>query len=265
MIVMTFANEKGGVGKTTVATTIAAGMAARGKRVLLVDADAQGHATFNLGLKKEPCFYDLLVREAKWADVLRIIAPERYGIVGSAGSEQKGLLAVLPGNSETSLIASKVDKIGLIAERLDELSAHVDVVIFDTSPTPSLLHGVIYLATDLLIYPTTCEIFSINGLLDTIRNRNTFDKTRQNMFGKEIVFGGIIPTMFQANTVEHSFNHDELRKRYGDLVWQPVAKRITWPEAAAQRVPVYNFEPNSAAAEDAWTLVNRAMGVFAHV
>lgn len=265
MIVMTFANEKGGVGKTTVAVTIAAGMAARGKRVVLIDADAQGTATWSLGLKKEPCFYDLLVRDAEWNQVLRVVPPERYGIVGTAGSEQQGLLAVLPGNSETSLISSKVDKIDLIAERLDQLTGHVDAVIFDTSPTPSLLHGVIYLATDVLIYPAICEVFSLNGLLDTIRNRATFDKTRQNMLGKEIVMGGIIPTMYQANTIEHSVNRDELEKRYGDLVWKPVAKRITWSEAAAQRVPVYNFDPGSQAAADAWELIDRAMEVFAYV
>lgn len=265
MIVMTFANEKGGVGKTTAATTIAAGMAARGKRVLVVDADAQGHATFLLGLKNEPGFYDLMVREAPWNQVLRIVAPERYGIVGTSGSSQTGLLAVLPGNGETSLIANKVDKIDLIAERLDELTEHLDVVIFDTSPTPSLLHGVIYLATDVLIYPAICEALSLNGLLSTIRNRETFDRTRQNMFGKEIVFGGIIPTMFRRNTVEHMVNYEELQKRYGDLVWNPVAERITWPEAAAQRVPVYNHAPNSQAANDAWELIDRSMEVFAHV
>ncbi len=265
MIVMTFANEKGGVGKTTVATTIAAGMAARGLRVLLIDADAQGHATFGMGLKLAPGFYDLMVRDAEWKDVLKIVAPERYTIVGTAGSSHTGMLAMLPGNGETQLIASKVDKIDLMAERLDELTDHLDVVIFDTSPTPSLLHGAIYLATDVLIYPTVCETYSINGLLSTIRNRQTFDRTRQNMFGREIAFGGIIPTMYRGQTVEHSENRKQLLERYGELVWEPVAERITWPEATAARVPVYNAAPNSAAAEDAWKLIDRAMEMIAHV
>lgn len=265
MRVLTFANEKGGVGKTTVATTIGAGLAARGLRVVVIDADAQGHATFGLGLKPEPGFYDLLVREAEWRTVLRVLPPERYGIPGTSGSQQKGLLAVVPGNTETQFIASKVDQLDIIIERLEELRDHVDVVVFDTSPTPSLLHGVIYMATDVLLYPTLCETLSLNGLLSTIRNRETFSRTRQNMIGREIAIGGIIPTMYRGKTVEHGVNHDGLRQRYGDLVWNPVGDRITWPEAAAQRVPVYNHAPDSLAAADAWELVDRTMELVSHV
>ena len=70
MKIVTLLNEKGGVGKTTLATHLAAGLAIRGKRVILVDADPQGHATIAFGLSKEPGFYDLIVRNAPFQKVL---------------------------------------------------------------------------------------------------------------------------------------------------------------------------------------------------
>lgn len=83
MKIITLLNEKGGVGKTTIATHIAAGLAVRGMRVLLVDADPQGHATVSLGLQKEPGLYDLLVRDATFKSVLRFIPPKAYHILKS--------------------------------------------------------------------------------------------------------------------------------------------------------------------------------------
>lgn len=265
MIVMTLANEKGGVGKTTVAITLAAGMASRGKRVLLIDADAQGHATFGLKLKQEPGFYDLLVRGGDWKSLLRVLPAERYAVPGTSRMENKGLLAVLPGNAETQFIAGKIDQFDVVAERLDELAGYLDVVVIDTSPTPSLLHGAIYLATDVMIYPTEMETFSLNGLFSTIRNYERFRTTRKNMLKKDIGFGGIIPLKVRARTVEHGVNLEKLRDRFGGRVWREVADRITWPEATNKQVPVFNYAPNSTAADDAWEMVDRAMEVMAHV
>src|SRR5690606_712602 len=108
MKVITLSNEKGGVGKTTMATHVAAGLAVRGKRVLLIDADAQANATTGFGLDEEPGFYDLLVRHAKWNEVLRVLTPEAYE---PPDVKSKGLLAVLPGNGETQLIAQKIDNV----------------------------------------------------------------------------------------------------------------------------------------------------------
>src|SRR5690242_15083890 len=97
MKIITLLNEKGGVGKTTLAVHIAAGLAARGERVVLVDADAQGHATVMLGMSNEPALHDLLVREASFKDTLRFVAPEVYAPYG----ESKGQLFLLPGDTET--------------------------------------------------------------------------------------------------------------------------------------------------------------------
>ena len=103
--IISIASQKGGVGKTTIATHIAAGLAVRGMRVLLVDADPQGHATVSLGLQKEPGLYDLLVRDATFKSVLRFIPPKSYQIPNQAVN---GQLFVLPSNVETRNIANSI-------------------------------------------------------------------------------------------------------------------------------------------------------------
>jgi chromosome partitioning protein len=262
MKVITLANQKGGVGKTTLCVHLAAGLASRGVRVLLVDADAQGHATFGLGLKQEPGFYDLLVRDAKWADVLRVVPPETYE---PPDYKAQGLLVVLPGNVETQLIAQRIDDAFAIYNRLEELEDYVDVVVFDTSPTPSLLHGAIYLATDALIYPTLCETYSLNGLLATIQSREVFSRQRKNAKGKPVEMLGIVPTMYRASTVEHSENLFGLRQRFGEKVWDPMPLRITWSEAATHRRPVFALLPDSPAAAEAWAIVEKTQEAMVHV
>lgn len=262
MKVITLSNEKGGVGKTTMATHIAAGLAVRGKRVLLIDADAQANATMGFGLEEEPGFYNLLVRRAKWNEVLRIITPEAYE---PPDTKSRGLLAVLPGNGETQLIAQKIDNVFAIRERLNQLQKNVDIIIFDTSPTPSLLHGAIYMATDAIIYPTLCESYSLVGLMKTIGNRERFSEMRVSAGGSPIELMGIIPTMFREKTVEHSENLRELREEFGDKVWDPLRLRIAWSEASTLRRPVFNLAPNNSASHDAWQIIDKIEKTLAYV
>ncbi|MEL6407448.1 MAG: ParA family protein [Chloroflexota bacterium] len=262
MKVITLSNEKGGVGKTTMATHIAAGLAVRGQRVLLIDADAQANATMGFGLEEEPGFYDLLVRHAKWNDVLRLVTPEAYE---PPNFRSKGLLAVLPGNGETQLISQKIDNVYAINERLQQLTNNIDIVIFDTSPTPSLLHGAIYIATDAILYPTLCESYSLVGLMKTIGNRNRFSEMRVKSGGSPIELLGIIPTMFREKTVEHSENLRELREEFGDKVWDPLRLRIAWSEASTLRRPVFNVDPKNPASRDAWNVVEHVEKALAYV
>ena len=262
MKVISLLNEKGGVGKTTLAMHLAAGFAVRGYRTLLIDADAQGNATSGFGLPEEAGFYDLLVRQADWNDVIRVLPAEVYEPPNKPAA---GFLAVLPGNGETQLIAQKIDDAYAIMDRLSELENTIDVVVFDTSPTPSLLHGAIYLATDAILYPTLCETFSLQGLLKTMKHHESFALNRQAQTGKLIQTLGIVPTMYRAKTVEHSENLKELHDRFGDKVWEPLPLRITLSEANTLRRPVFSVAPDSSAAEDAWRTVDRAIREVEHV
>ena len=262
MKVITLLNEKGGVGKTTLAVHIAAGLAHRGHRVVLVDADPQGHATVMSGLRKEPGIYNLLVRDSAFRDTMRFIQPEQYQIPGQT---VEGELFVVPSNIETRNIANSISDAFAVSDRFEELAGVIDFVVCDTSPTPSLLHGSIYLATDFIIYPTKCEYLSFDGLVESIRHREAAQAHRDKWNLAPIEVLGIVPTMYRKQTVEHSENLKELRSQFGELVWPPVHQRTIWTEAVTMRQPVFAIAPETKAAAEALALVDRVRGAVVHV
>lgn len=254
MKTFTLINEKGGVGKTTIAIHVAAGLAIRGYRVVLADADAQGHATVSLGLKKDPGLYDLLVRGAPFQEVLKPVNPN---VFASSAQPCRGQLYLVPSNVETRSIPIQISDAFAVADRFRDLNDLVDVVIFDTSPTPSLLHGSIYLATDSIIYPTKCEYLSFDGLVESFAHRDMMQQTRQRWGLENISVLGIVPTMFRASTLVHQENLNKLKARYGALVWPEVYMRTVWAEASTVGQLVYRFAPDSGAARDMWAIVDR--------
>lgn len=254
MKTLTLVNEKGGVGKTTLAVHIAAGLAIRGYKVVLADADPQGHATVSVGAKKEPGLYDLLVRGTPFRDVLRPVSPDRFGV---PGYPVKGQLYIVPSNVETRSIPIQISDAFAVVDRFRELEDLVDVVIFDTSPTPSLLHGSIYLATDSIIYPTKCEFLSFDGLVESFTHREMMQQTRERWGLSEIGVMGIVPTMFRASTLVHQENLNKLKAKYGDMVWPEMYMRTVWPEASTVGQLVFRFAPQSGAARDLWNIIDR--------
>lgn len=254
MKIITLLNEKGGVGKTTLSTHIASYLALKGLKVVLVDADAQAHATVTLGIAKSSGFYDLMVRDDSFQSVLRMVSPEVYEI---PGEEVKGALYLIPSNVETRNIANSISDAFAIAEKFNEIQDVVDVVIFDTSPTPSLLHGAIYLATDAILYPTKCEFLSFDGLVESMKHRSQAETHRKRWGLDPIQMLGIIPTMFRGKTLEHEENLQEMQKMFGDAVWSPIPQRTIWTEITRMHSMVWTVAPQSQAAQDAFTLGER--------
>lgn len=254
MVRVNFSNEKGGVGKTTLSVTCAAGLASRGHRVLLVDTDAQGHATRAVGVPKYAGLYDLLVRDADWKDSLKAVVPAFWGVEpreGGAYAEGDYRLWVLGSNTETANIANSISEAWKLADRLDEVGELFDYVIIDTAPTPSLLHGVIHLASDYMVYPTQAEYFSLDGLLNSLTHRKKFAQL------KDVPVGGIVPTMVRANTWEHKQMLRQVTKEYKDLMWPEVAESIVWAEASRAARAVFAYRPDHQAAAQALALVDR--------
>jgi chromosome partitioning protein len=259
--IITLLNEKGGVGKTTLATHIAAGLAIRGYRVVLADSDPQGNATTAFGAQKEPGFYDLIVRNAKFQDVLRLISPERYALPDDAATIQ-GSLMLIPSNIESRNIAGSISDAFSVLRRFHQLRDMVDFVVFDTSPTPSLLHASIYMATDGIIYPTKCESWSFDGLRESLGHREQFDPLRMKYNLAPINVLGIVPIMFRTKTVEHSENLNLLKKAFGDIVWKPIPEAIIWAEAAGMKRSLFSIAPDSKATERMWDIIERLEKIY---
>lgn len=251
MKTFTVLNEKGGTGKTTVAITAAAGLASRGKEVLVVDADEQGHATLALGERKYPGLYDLLVRDAPYRDVLRAVDPSRYG------GDGRSRLYLIGSNVETRSIANLISDAFLMKTRLAELADVFDYCIIDTSPTPSLLHGAIYLATDHILYPTELEFLSFDGLAESLKRL----QASQRLHNSGIEIAGIVPNKFRSTTLEHRENLAELKAQFGALVWDPIPQSIVWAETARYAMPIFVHAPGHDAALAAWEIIDRIEGV----
>lgn len=261
MRVITLLNEKGGVGKTTISAHIAAGLAVKGYRVLLVDADPQGHATMLFGLAKEPGLHDLMLRGAPFQKVLHAIAPEQ---IAAPDKPVNGRLLVLPSNVSTRDVARGLTDARAVREKFRQLESALDVIIVDTSPTPSPLHAWIAIASDGFIIPTLCEMLAFDGVRESLAHRQVFITQKQNLGLGDIELMGIIPTRFKSNTLEHPDMLEQLKNAFGHLVWEPVHDRILWTEAARAYRPVFSYAPGTHAARDAWKVVNRTEEIVFH-
>lgn len=276
MKTVTLANEKGGVGKTTLAVNIAAGLAMRGKRVLLIDADAQANATDNLGLEPYPGFYDWMVRGAAPDQVITVIHPSVYGCDGDVPPltphelasldehdrairlRQRGLeasrLHVLGSNVETYMSASAIREEGLFADRLSELVDRYDYAIIDTAPTPSLLHAEIYRGTEYILYPTLCESLSLKGLEDSVSRLRGIRRVN----GESVRVIGVVPNQYRSNTLEHQENLAELTDWVGAaMVWPALPQAIVWAETTRYKLPIFVHVPGHDATMAFYEVLDR--------
>lgn len=275
MKIITLANEKGGVGKSTLAVHLAAGLAINGRCTVLIDADAQASATSSLGFSEQPGLYDLLVRDASFNDKLIKVSEDVYkgdisgNFTGSENDEGEvkkpaGSLYLMPSNVETRNIAHMLPDITTVLDRFSDLEGWADVVIFDTPPTPSLFHSAIYVATDYVIHPCVCESLSIEGLEKSMSRLKPIGAIREAHGKPPAKTLGIIPTMFRASTALHSYNLAQLKEKYGGLVKTEIPQRIAWSEAAQLHMTVFAYNAKDSATHDARTFVKEVMESMGH-
>lgn len=261
MRVITFLNHKGGVGKTTLSCNAAGGLAARGHRVLMIDTDAQAHATLLMGSEPGPGLYDLLVRRAPWQSVLQLVGPEHYG-----GQPGHGAMFLLRSNFETVSIASQLQDPSGLRRRLQELARArdpqgrpvVDVAVIDAAPTPSFLHTVVYLATDAIIYPTKLEWLSMVGVQDSIEILQNIQEQVVSQGRKPIEIIGILPNLRRA-TVLHEENLKRAKEAFPYPIWRSIGLRTAWSDATdmGQLLVAWRAgKDTNVAIKEAWSIVD---------
>jgi chromosome partitioning protein len=248
-------NEKGGVGKTTLALHIAAGLAVRGQRVLVLDADAQANATSQLGITPRAGvgLYSMLVHDgSEWADNVMEVDPARY-----ASDAPTGSLLVCPSSVETRVIPMMIDQADLLAIRLDELAGYVDVVVIDTSPTPSLLHSMIYHTVDAVVFPTEAELMSLEGVHNTHRRIEQVNKQREMMGREAVRVLGIQPNKINPQTRAHQLGLKYTLGAHKRAVWPGIPVRTIWRDAAWKKETLFRHAPEDIATTEAWAMVER--------
>lgn len=242
-------SEKGGIGKTTLATTMAAGLASRGNRTLLLDISSQANSTMAFHVQPTNGVTSLLLGRKAFKDV----AVQAFG--------DRPLL-IVPGGKKTALMARDINPL-LLRQRLAELEGHMDFVVIDTSPTLGALHVACYFASKFILVPTQCEFYSIEGIAATLTDLESARQQgkERNLLVADIV--KIVPNMYESREAVQKQNLEWIRDKYGaDNVLSPIKKRTAWKQASQMRLPIFDYDPNSAAAKDANRFLAEVVGAL---
>ena len=256
MKVITFTNEKGGVGKTTMSVLLACRLAAEGHRVLLIDGDSQGHASVALNQKRLDGLWAFLAEDANPVDIILPIPSFLYN-----GQADNHNLWLLPSSTKTrdlgDYIKNASDRNELtLRQKLALVSDKFHYVIIDTSPSISSLHTSYYLASDYVIAPTECEKLPIQGLLRSINHLQKSQNIFQDAGYAVAELLGVVPTKFYGREVVQHQNLGFIRGKLGDdLVMTPVRRLSDWSKASQVGEQIYLFAPNTAASRDALRFV----------
>lgn len=236
-LLMCVANQKGGVGKTTIAVNAGAALAEKGHRVLIVDLDPQANATTGLGIDhrvQERSSYDLLVESLPLESVvIETSMPNLFCVPGSvdlAGAELE--------------LVSVPEREYKLATALGP-QPNYDVVIIDCPPSLGLLTVNALTAARDLLAPIQCEYYALEGLGQLVR---TAERVRAGL-NPNLRLSGLVLTMYDARTRLSSQVSDEIRKHFGDLAYRTVVPRsVRLSEAPSFGEPVITLDKSSRGA-----------------
>ena len=239
MRIYAFANQKGGVGKTTTAVNLGAYLADAGRRVLLIDADPQANATSSLGIDpttQPTSLYDALIRHKALADVVMPTAQPGLYLAPSAPALAGAEIEMVP------LMAREY----LLRRALEGLGATYDHILIDCPPSLGLLTiNALTSATDGLIVPIQCEYLALEGLG---RLWQTIQLVRENL-NPQLYISGMVLTMFDARTNLSDQVVREVRSHFANQTFQTVIPRsVRLSEAPSYGQTILAYAPASSGA-----------------
>lgn len=236
--IISLANQKGGVGKTTTTVNLGTILAKKGKKVLLIDADPQGNATSGLGVEKEVEYstYDILVNDAKIQDAIQDTIIKN--------------LKVCPANM--SLAGAEVELVSMMSreqrlkEKLDEVKDYFDYILIDCPPSLGLITLNAFTASNSVLIPVQCEYFALEGLGQLI---NTINLVKKHL-NKEIQIEGALLTMYDIRTNLSNQVVKEVKKYFENKVYRTVIPRnVRLSEAPSYGMPITEYDPRSKGAK----------------
>ena len=236
--VITFANQKGGVGKSTSVVNIAASLGLLGKRVLVVDSDPQGNTTSGFGVNKRSTqytVYDVLIGRA---DVKRSVLKTNFQNIH-----------LLPANislagAEFELVLAD-SREARLKDALESVKYDYDIILIDCPPSLGILTINALVAANGLVIPMQCEYYSLEGLAQLMMSVKQIKKR----FNPDLTLTGILITMYNGRLNLSAQVMDELKKYYKDKLFStPIARNVKLSEAPSFGMPVVYYDKHSKGA-----------------
>ena len=234
--VIAFANQKGGVAKTTTTLNLAVAFKERELNVLAVDLDPQGNLTMSQGLNPDQLdrsMFDVLVRSMPIEEIIHHAEVDlAVSSIDLAGAE----LA----------LSSMIGRERALQKALLPIRGDYDYILIDTPPSLGILTINALTAADEVIVPVQCEYLSLRGL---VQLQNTLGMIRENL-NPSVDIRGILPTMFDSRTLHSREALDMLKENFGDSVFDTrIRKTVRYAEAPVQGSSVLKYDPTGSAAE----------------
>ena len=236
--VISVANQKGGVGKTTTTANLSTILAKKGKKVLLIDTDPQGNATSGLGVAKdvELSVYDVLVGDTSFEETLQQTSIKN--------------LTVCPSN--ISLAGAEVELVSMMSReqrlksKLDVIKDNYDFILIDCPPSLGLITLNAFTASDSVLIPVQCEYFALEGLGQLL---NTVNLVKKHL-NKNLEIEGALLTMYDARTNLSNQVVKEVKKYFENKVYKTVIPRnVRLSEAPSYGMPISIYDPRSKGAK----------------
>jgi chromosome partitioning protein len=236
--ILAITNQKGGVGKTTTSVNFAASLAQTGRRVLLIDLDAQGNATMGSGINKHEVLktgYELLMGYAEIRDV--IVAAEGAGY------------DLLPGNSDLTAaeveLMEKNDRERRLRAALTYVQNDYDLILVDCPPSLSMLTVNALAAAHGVLIPIQCEYYALEGLSALL---DTVEQVRASI-NPELEIEGLLRTMYDARNNLANDVSAQLQEHFGDKLYRTIIPRnVRLAEAPSHGLPVLSYDKGSRGA-----------------
>jgi chromosome partitioning protein len=237
--VISIANQKGGVGKTTTAINLSAALAASELRVLLIDSDPQGNSTTGVGINKAPeqkTLYDVLLHEAALEDTIVPTASEGLSLVPA----------------DQNLVATNLDLVdandreGRLRAAIAAVRDRYDYILIDCPPALDILTLNGLVASDAVLVPIQCEFFALEGISQLM---DTVDRIKA-AFNPELAIEGVLLTMYDDRTNLTRQVEADLREFFGPEIFKTVIPRsVRLAEAPSFGKPILAYDPRSRGAE----------------
>ena len=236
--VISIANQKGGVGKTTTAVNLSTILAKKGKKVLMIDTDPQGNASSGLGINKDVNFsvYDVIINDVEIENTIQKTMVKNLDVCPSninlAGAEVE--------------LVSMMSREHRLKEKIDNQKDKYDYIIIDCPPSLGLITLNAFTASDSVLIPVQCEYYALEGLGQLI---NTINLVKKHL-NKDLTIEGALLTMFDIRTNLSNQVVKEVNRYFENKVYKTVIPRnVRLSEAPSYGMPISVYDPKSKGAK----------------